>query len=63
MVPWLFPLGVLAALVLISFSNLVGYVLAMVWGWIVFPHAAAYIRSRARASGDADADYWRTKPL
>jgi hypothetical protein len=71
MVPWLLPLGVLGTVALISLSNLLGYVLVLVWGWVLFPYGAAYIRSHARTAGahedgsplgdDDDVDYWRTK--
>jgi hypothetical protein len=70
MLPWLFPLGVLTAIALISLSNLIGYLLAIVWGWVLFPYGAAYVRSHSRAPGasnhgipfyDGDTDYWRTK--
>jgi hypothetical protein len=68
-VPWLLPLGVLGTVALISLSNLLGYVLAGVWGLVLFPYGAAYVQARARArSGgsplsDDDMDYWRTKLL
>jgi hypothetical protein len=69
-VPWLLPLGVLGTVALISLSNLLGYVLAGVWGLILFPYGAAYVQARARSTGarsggspfsDDDMDYWRTK--
>ena len=67
---WLFPVGVLTAIALISLSNLTGYLLAMVWGWVLFPYGAAYIHSHPRAPGggnhpfrDDDTHYWRTKLL
>lgn len=72
MLPWLLPVGLLGTVVLISLSNVLGYVLAGVWGWVLFPYGAAFIHSRARTSGarnDAspfggdDTDYWRTKLL
>lgn len=70
--PWLLPVGVLGTVALISLSNVLGYGLAIVWGFVLFPYGAAYIRSRARTSGarkdgsrfaDDDMDYWRTKLL
>jgi hypothetical protein len=69
-VPWLFPLGLVGTLTLISISNVFGYALAMVWGLVLFPHGAAYIHSHPRAPGarndasllsEDDMDYWRTK--
>ncbi len=69
MVPWLFPLGVLGTVVFISLSNVVGYILVMVWGWVLFPYGAAHIRAHVRTPGalnngsqfSADEiDYWRT---
>ena len=72
MLPWLLPLGVLGAVALISLSNALGDMLAIVWGCIVFPYGAAHIHSRARTTGTRengvplsgdDMDYWRTKLL
>lgn len=72
MLPWLLPLGLLGTVALISLSNLLGYILAGVLGWVLFPYGAAYIYSHARTSGarnngspfnDDDMDYWRTKLL
>lgn len=64
---WLFALGALGGIMLISLSTLTGYLLALVWGFIVFPHGAAYLRRRARGPGDGsdaldgvDTHYWRT---
>lgn len=71
-VPWLLPLGLLGTVVLISVFSPVGYVLAGVWGLVLFPYGAAYIHARARTSGARndgsrfgadDMDYWRTKLL
>ena len=54
---------------LISLSTVSGYVLAIVWGFVLFPYGAAYIwrRSRSPEGGsdengfeDVDAHYWRT---
>lgn len=66
MLPWLLPVGLLGAVGLISLSNVFGYLLAAVWGWLVFPSVALYVRSRSHthqgtSNGDADADYWRTR--
>jgi hypothetical protein len=66
---WLFPLGLLGAVVLISLSTVFGYALAIVWGFVLFPHGAAYIWRRSagperggvgNGSDDVDAQYWRT---
>jgi hypothetical protein len=61
--PWLFPVGLLVGIVLISLSSPVGYILAGAWAWVVFPHAASYLRAHSGGSRDADeaVDYWRTQ--
>jgi hypothetical protein len=56
----------LGAVALISLSNAFGYLLAAVWGWLVFPSVAVYVRSCSHARDgtsdrDAEADYWRTR--
>ncbi|MGA8634846.1 MAG: hypothetical protein WB805_08325 [Candidatus Dormiibacterota bacterium] len=71
MLPWLLPVGLLGVVALISLANVLGYLLVMLWGWLVFPFVALYIRSRAQARrgvrirdafrDDADTDYWRTR--
>jgi hypothetical protein len=70
MLAWLFPLGLLGTVALLSLSNSFGWVFAMAWGWLVLPCIAVFVRSHWRthrggtiASGfvDADTDYWRTK--
>jgi hypothetical protein len=67
MVPWLFPVGVVGALAAISLGDVFGYLLAMVWGFVVFPYGAAYIRSHSEPRGgsdyvsDDDTQYWRTR--
>ena len=70
LLPWLFPVGLLGAVALISLSNVFGCLLAAVWGWLVFRSVALYIRSRSHAHQgtsnrnafrDADAHYWRTR--
>ena len=72
MLPWLLPVGVLGTVALISLSNVLGYILVIVWGWIVFPYGAAHIRAHAHTTGTHktgsplsgdDMDYWRTKLL
>ena len=69
MLPWLFPVGLLGAVALISLSNMFGYLHAR-WGWLMFPSVALYVRSRSHAGQgtsnrnafrDAHADYWRTR--
>lgn len=69
MLPWLFPVGLLGTVALISLSNVAGYLLAAAWGWLVFPSIALYIRSHSHtrrgtsnrnAVPDADVNYWRT---
>jgi hypothetical protein len=70
MLPWLLPAGLLGTVVLISLPGALAYLLAGIWGWLVFPYAAVYIHARSRARGDrldgsgsggGEADYWRTK--
>ncbi len=70
MLAWLFPIGLLGTVVLLSVSNSFGWVLAMAWGWLVLPYVAANVhsRSRIRRGGgngngfeDVDTNYWRTK--
>jgi hypothetical protein len=70
MLPWLLPVGLLGTVALISLSGALAYLLAGIWGWLVFPYVAAYIRAHSRADGggnngngvrDGEADYWRTK--
>ncbi len=70
MLPWLLPAGLLGTVALISLSGALAYLLAGVWGWLVFPYLAAYIRAHSRADGrpnnghgfrDGEAHYWRTK--
>ena len=73
MLPWLLPVGLLGVVALISLANVLGVLLVMLWGWLVFPFLALYIRSRARARhgvrirdalwDDADTDYWRTRSM
>jgi len=70
MLPWLLPAGLLGTVALISLSGAFAYLLAGIWGWLVFPFVVAYIRDHSRADEggnngngfrDAGADYWRTK--
>ncbi|HWE32567.1 MAG TPA: hypothetical protein VG410_03730 [Solirubrobacteraceae bacterium] len=70
MLPWLLPAGVLGAIALISLPGAIAYLLAGIWGWVVVPCVALYIRAHSRADGggnngngftDCGADYWRTK--
>jgi hypothetical protein len=72
MLPWLLPLGLLGTVVLISLPGVLGFLLVGLWGWIVFPYLAAYIRSRARVDGSdsygdgfggGEMDYWRTRRM
>ncbi len=66
MLPWLFPLWMLAAVVAVSISNVIAFALAFVSGYIAFPSAVAYIRSHTRMPDgstlrDDDTDYWQIK--
>ena len=63
---WLFPLGLLGAVVLLTFATVYGYLLVIVWGLVLFPHGAAYVRRHSRSRDgenpfdDVDTHYWRT---
>ncbi len=70
MLPWLLPAGLLGTVALVSLSGVWAYLLVGIWGWLVFPYVAVYIRAHSRADGggnngngfrDGEADYWRTK--
>lgn len=72
MLPWLLPAGLLGTVALISLPGVFAFLLTGIWGWLVFPYAAAYIHARSRADGgrmdgdgfcDGEADYWRTKMM
>jgi hypothetical protein len=64
---WLFPLGLVGAVVLSSLASPF-YLLTLVWGFVLLPHAANYIRTHPRSGGGddtdgsygVDTDYWRT---
>jgi hypothetical protein len=66
---WLFPVAMLGTVALISLASTFGYFLAIMWGWVLFPHGAALIRSQPRPPGavgdgsgfrQGDTEYWRT---
>jgi hypothetical protein len=63
---WIFPLGLLGTVVLVSISPVAGGLLALVWGFVLVPHVAKYIHTHSRAHGDTggaddvDTHYWRT---
>jgi hypothetical protein len=65
---WLFPVGALGGVVLVSLGSISGYLLAALWGLVVFPHAAAWVARRFRDPdsddnfSDDDVDYWRFTP-
>jgi hypothetical protein len=70
MLPWLLPAGLLGTVVLISLPSVFACLFAGIWGWLVLPYLAAYIRAHARAdpgNGHANGvrggemDYWRTR--
>jgi hypothetical protein len=70
LVPWLLPAGLLGTVVLICLPGVCAFLLAGIWGWLVFPYAAAYVHAHSRAHGcgidrdgfrDGETDYWRTK--
>jgi hypothetical protein len=64
-----FGLGVVGALLLLSFASVYGDLAAMAWGFVVFPHGWAYVAchgprrgpgSDDQDFGDASTRYWRT---
>jgi hypothetical protein len=65
---WLFPLGLLVGVALISLGSVVGYLLAMAWAFVLVPHVGNYIRTHSggraddpeHAFRDVDTHYWRT---
>ena len=59
MLPWVIPIWMLTAVVLVSFSGIFALLLALATGVYAFPFLADYIRSHA-GMADADPDtYWR----
>ena len=72
LVPWLLPAGLLGTVVLICLPGAFAFLLAGIWGWLVFPYVAAYVHAHSRADarrmdrggfGDGETDYWRTKRM
>lgn len=67
MLPWLFPLWMLAAVASISISGVLAIALALLSGLVVFPFLAGYIRAHTRppdgAWSDLEVDYWRIRRL
>lgn len=65
MAQWMFPLGLLGTVVLLSISSVAGGLLALAWGFVLVPHAARYIHTHARGHADTDGvddvetHYWR----
>jgi hypothetical protein len=67
--PWLLPVGLLGAVALVSLPGAFAYLAVGIWGWLVFPYAAAFIHDRARGGagrrgpgfGEDDSQYWRTR--
>jgi hypothetical protein len=66
---WLFPLGLLGAVVLLSLNSVIGSVLSIAWGFVLVPHVGNYLlhhsHGRAHGSGgsgfsDVSTHYWRT---
>jgi hypothetical protein len=65
---WLFPVGLLGGVALISLGSVSGPLLATLWGLVVFPHATASVARRWRDRNcddglrDEETDYWRITP-
>jgi hypothetical protein len=65
---WLFPLGLLGTVALVSLGSVSGYLLTALWGLVLFPHGAAWVGRRLRdpngdnSFADEDVDYWRLTP-
>jgi hypothetical protein len=65
---WLFPVGLLGGVALVSLGSIPGYLLAALWGLVVFPHGSAWFARRWRGRNgddslcDDDTDYWRFTP-
>jgi hypothetical protein len=64
---WLFAVGVLVALVILSLNSLVSDLAALAWGFVVVPHGALWLlRHRRTAAGTGEeppelqSAYWRT---
>jgi hypothetical protein len=63
---WLFPVGSLGTIALLSLLSTVGAFLALAWGFAVVPLGVAYLHSRSPSDGDdsglsdVKTDYWRT---
>lgn len=63
---WLFPVGVLGMLALFSLSFPAGPLLALAWGFVLFPHGTRYLLAHwraGRAEGslpEVETHYWRT---
>lgn len=66
---WIFPLGLLGTVVLVSISSVAGGLLALAWGFVLVPHAGKYIHTHSRghdatgAANDIETHYWRTTLL
>jgi hypothetical protein len=70
MLPLLLPVGLLGTVVLISLPGVFALLLTVIWGWLVFPCVAVFVRARSRVGGDGrsgnyfrdgEPDYWRTR--
>jgi hypothetical protein len=66
---WLFAVGILVALVLLSINSLVSDLAAFAWGFVVVPHGAVWLLRRRRIKAGVRKDpselelqgpYWRT---
>jgi hypothetical protein len=63
---WIFPLGLLGTVVLVSINPVAGGLLALAWGFVLVPHVGKYIHTHSRGDDDTggaddiDTHYWRT---
>ncbi len=61
---WLFPVGVVGALVLLTLNSPISDLLALLWAFVLILHGAALVLRRSPGGAehfrDLETDYWRT---
>jgi hypothetical protein len=64
---WLFPVGVLVALLILSINSFAGDLAALAWGFVVAPHVAVWLVRHRRTAAvtvedplELQSAYWRT---